>query len=230
VSAAQAHSIGVVAALTREARTLTRMPLTPGSPEKIGPHLLVCVSGLGPSRARTGAQALLASGASALMSWGLAGALVPDLKSGALILPHTVLAADAVAMSVDARWHERISQSVACDVRPIVHATGILSPSQKRALGESLSAAAADMESAVVARVAAEAGVPFLAVRAIADEVQDTVPGWLSSGLDAYGAVELRAFCLELVRHPLDVLSLFKLARAFSQAQDTLRRFRAQSL
>src|ERR1043166_3029832 len=99
-------SIGIVAALTREARTLTRARLIPGDIEKISPHLLVCVSGMGASRARVAAQALLNAGASALMSWGVAASLVPELKSGTLVLPRLVFAADGVAMPVDAAWHD----------------------------------------------------------------------------------------------------------------------------
>jgi adenosylhomocysteine nucleosidase len=164
------------------------------------------------------------------MSWGVAAALVPELKSGTVLLPRAVIAADGLSMPVDASWHERMFKSGIFDVRPIAHASSVLEPADKRTLAEKLPAVAADMESAAVARVAQESRVPFAIVRAIADEAHMRVPGWLASCMDEDGRIQLFALCSQLLRNPFDVIALGQLARGFSKARAALTRFKMQHL
>ena len=175
-------SIGLVIALPQEARMFARDLPEANEVARVDEHLLVCVGGVGPTRAQSAAQLLLARGASALMSWGVAAALVPDLKSGSVLLPRAVIGFDGAVFPVDSVWHERVRESATFDVRPIAEARSMLATSaQKRALGDAAHAAAADMESAAVARVARQAGAPFLIVRAIADDCEMAMPAWLIS-------------------------------------------------
>src|SRR5215467_3825808 len=68
------------------------------------PPLGVIQSGPGPERAASAATAALASGASGLMSFGLAGALRAELAPGAVLLPRRVRSA-AGAFDADPQWH-----------------------------------------------------------------------------------------------------------------------------
>jgi len=224
------HTVGIVAALSQEARSLSPRLPEPGAVGGIGEHLLIAVSGIGPSRARLAAQALVAKGASALMSWGVAAALVPELKSGTVLLPRSVFAADGVSMPVDAPWHDRMFKTGTFDVRPIAHARSVLTSADKRVLAEQLPAVAADMESAAVGRVAQESRVPFAIVRAIADEAHMRVPGWLTNCLDEDVRIRILAIGSQLFRNPLDAAALVLLARAFTKASAALSRFKMQHL
>src|SRR5262249_48671724 len=159
--------VGIVIALPQEASMFPNHDI--GKVACIDPHLLVCVGGIGAACAQSAAQRLLEAGATSLLSWGVAAGLAPDLKPGCILLPHAVLAADRAVLPVTIGWHEQFYDA-AFDVRPLAEARRLLTTSaEKFAFGQALRAAAADMESAAVARVAQQAQVPFLAVRAVAD-------------------------------------------------------------
>ena len=72
--------IGVIAGLVSEAATL---------PEG---DLQVAVSAANPARAQQAAHAMIADGATLLVSYGLAGGLDPRFGPGSLLLPETVIA------------------------------------------------------------------------------------------------------------------------------------------
>jgi len=222
------HSIGVVIALRQEARTFAR-GLNDGGVTHVEEHLLVCVGGVGAARARSAAEQLLLHGASALLSWGVAAALAPGLEAGSILLPNAIVDADGAVLPVSGPWRNLIQRVSPFDARPLAEARSILAtPAQKQALGHLLHAAAADMESAAVAKAAQQAEVPFLAVRAIADDCTMTVPTWLMSCMDARGRVEATRLAGQLLRHPGDAIDVSRLARGFHAAQTALRRFRAQ--
>jgi adenosylhomocysteine nucleosidase len=223
-------SIGVVIALPQEARMFARDLPEANEVALVDRHLLVCVAGVGPDCAQSAARLLLARGASALMSWGVAAALIPDLECGSLLLPQTVVGGDGTVFAVDTSWHHHMREA-SFDMRPIAEARTILSTgAQKRALGDATHAVAADMESASVARVAQEAGVPFLVVRAVADDIEMALPAWLMDCFDTHGRMRGWRFFARVLRHPHDILAVARLARAFAAAENSLRRFKTQHL
>ena len=71
--------MGVVTALRSERRVLDRR------------HDHVRLSGMGAGNASAAAEALVAEGVSALVSFGLAGGLDPTLPSGSLVIADEVL-------------------------------------------------------------------------------------------------------------------------------------------
>lgn len=225
------RSVGVVIALRQEARTFARGLDDSGAVTRVEEHLLVCVGGVGAARARSAAQHLLSHGASALLSWGVAAALVPDLEPGSMLLPSTIIDADGTVLPVSGAWRNRIQNPSPFDARPLAEARSVLAtPAQKHALAQLLRAAAADMESAAVAKVAQQAQVPFLAVRAIADDCTLVVPTWLMSCMDERGRVEPARLIGQLLRHPRHGIDVLRLARGFHAAHVALRRFRAHHL
>lgn len=84
-------------------------------------------------------------------------------------------------LSVDLDWRNRLRQQLPAHMKI---ASGILAASPnvltsadaKRELAEATGACAVDMESGAVAQVAARAGIPFLAVRVIADPLDFSPP------------------------------------------------------
>jgi adenosylhomocysteine nucleosidase len=221
--------IGVVIAIAQEARMFPRHDI--GEVAQVNEHLLVCVGGVGAERAQAAAQLLLARGASALLSWGVAVALAPDLKAGCVLLPRAVIAADGTLLPVSSAWHEAISANSGLDVRPIAEARFLLAtPEDKRAFGQAQHAAAADMESAAIGRVAQHAQVPFLIVRAIADDCAMQVPAWLMSCMNPRGQVRAARFFAQLLQHPRDAVAVARVARAFAAAQAALTGFNRRHL
>jgi adenosylhomocysteine nucleosidase len=224
--------LGIVAALPGEARPLTGRRVDPGGRWRSASGVDLQLAGIGPRRAATAAEALLAAGATALASWGSAGALVPDLTAGALLLPRTVVAADGEVLTVDAAWHRRLLECLATHV-PV--ATGLLvevravvaSPADKVSLRRRTGAVAVDMESVAIARCACQAGVPFVAVRAVVDGANTAVPGVALAALDGLGRLRPLRLAAGLLRAPRAWPALGELRRSFRHCQATLARVAA---
>lgn len=213
--------------MTAEGRSLTGQIIGHGQ----SPHLsegpwLKC-SGVGSTRARLAAWDLVKTGAKALVSWGSAAGLIPGLLPGTLILPKNVLATNASVYCSDPQWHQglfkRLEAHVGLHIGLLVESPTLLtSLSEKTALFEKTGAVAVDMESAAVAAVAYEAGVPFVAIRAIADPVERTAPQSVLSAVDDSG--RLRPFNLlkALAKRPTDLFAWVRLGRDFRAAHASL--------
>jgi adenosylhomocysteine nucleosidase len=204
--------VGVIAALPAEGRGLAD-------------PLLVRISGVGAAAAATACDALVAAGARALVSWGSAAGLDPELAPGTLVLADRIIG--STAGRPDREWADRIALAMRGRVRVVRGALAcppavLRTPAEKRALA-ALGAVAADMESGAVAEAARRAGVPWVAVRVIADDATTTVPGSVAASIDDEGRVRLGRLFGALLRQPGDVLALPGLASGFRRATETLR-------
>ena len=73
----------------------------------------IACSGGSAERARSEARRLVAEGAAALVSFGLAGGLAPGLRPGDLLLPHLVRSTGPASWPVDPVWRERVQARLA---------------------------------------------------------------------------------------------------------------------
>jgi len=217
--------LGIVAALPAEARTLGHRRLRVRAVVPIAPGVQCCVSGAGAAAAHGAAHTLLAAGAGALLSWGTAGALVDDLEPGGLLLPERVRSGDR-EFGVDTGWRGALVRRLAGrGLRGGVLLQGaqvLGDPDAKREAGRRHGAVAVDMESGALAAAAADAGVPFLAVRAIVDPLAWTLPAAVSAAFDASGDVRVDRVLGAALTHPSLWPDLLRLARAFAAARRTL--------
>jgi adenosylhomocysteine nucleosidase len=219
--------LGIVVAMTGEALSLTSQVIGKGQTSDNPEGVSVYVSGMGEQRARLAGTKLIESGVKALVSWGCAGGLTSQVSPGSLILPHKIVSAHGSVYEVDSVWHERLFKHLSGHID--LH-TGFLAeskavlarPSEKRVLFDRTGAIAVDMESAAVGAVAQQAGVPFVAIRAIADRADLTVPQSILRSLDEFGRVRLLGFLRELLIRPNNLLVLIRLARDFRTAQASL--------
>jgi len=220
--------IGVVAALPLEARFLVGRMLDPAERAELrdcAGWIQLC--GIGREKALHAAQSLLDAGASALVSWGTAAGLDPALAAGTLVLPQCVIGADEYMFPVDQAWrsrlHDRVAGHVATSGGLLLESLSVFThPSQKKALAKRAGAAAVDMESAAVAQVANQVGVPFMAVRVIADQAMTAVPLSALAAVDDFGRVHVLRLVASLLAHPEELPALIVLWRAFRAAQRTL--------
>jgi len=226
VSAATA---GLVVALPEECRSLTRRRVGRGDCLRLGPTQLVCVAGAGGENAVRAAHRLVDAGAAGLISWGCAAGLAPALRAGDLCLPIETVDVRGSHRPVSEAWHWRaetaLQAAVGLHSGPLLTADRIAAtPAAKRSLAAEFSAIAADMESAGVAAVALERGVPFLVVRAIADPADMALPSAVLRAADADGNVRRLALLGHVLLHPSDCSDLLKLASHFRAALQTLTR------
>lgn len=213
---------GIVTGLVAEADCLRGATLQEAVP-------IVFCSGGSAQRARDGARQLAGDGVAGLVSFGVAGGLDPHLQPGTILLPHFVLAEDGTRFETAREWRERLFAEargkfpvvtgtiVGCD-RPVLGAP------EKCAAFEETGAAAVDMESHAVAEVAREAGLPFLAVRAIADPAARSVPRWALAGIGPEGQTRPLAVLGKIAFRPWEWPALFHLARDTAAAMAALRR------
>jgi adenosylhomocysteine nucleosidase len=218
---------GVVAALAAEARVLG-----PAQPKGEGLAVLadgnlLAISGMGPQAARSAALRLIDAGATSLVSWGLAGGLDPDLDAGAVCVPREVIAADGSRRRTARSWQESLSSAVPCGRHvgndPLLTTEHALeTPADKSAARRATGACAVDMESSAVAQVAEAHGVPFIAVRVIVDTARDGVPQAVA-GASRAGKLRIGRLIVGLMRSPLQIASLLRLARRYRVALRSLR-------
>lgn len=222
-----------MAALPAEGQCLSSQKLRPGSSVSLAGTLQLQLAGIGPERAHRAARCLLSAGAKALVSWGVAGGLAPQLKAGTLLLPETVQTTRGQAYRTDSHWRQTLIQcldnSLSLSRGALQHTETILSsPQEKTDLYQQTRCVAADMESAAVAKLAAEAQVPFLIIRAIADPAQAALPVSALRALDPDGRLQPLALMASLLTHPQDLLGLWQLGGYFRAAKATLRAFAAR--
>jgi adenosylhomocysteine nucleosidase len=190
----------------------------------------VACSGGSAERARSEAQRLVAEGAVALVSFGLAGGLAPELRPGDLLLSEVVRSAGGASWRVDPVWrecvHARLTRGgLAPEAGALVGSDRVVATiSDKRALLEAVGALAVDMESHGVAAVANEAGIPFLVLRAVGDPADQVVPQVALEALRPDGGIRIRATFGGLLREPREVIALLRLARQSARALAALRR------
>jgi adenosylhomocysteine nucleosidase len=218
---------GIVAALAIESRPLGPV-MPPGtSLTALADGTLLTVSGIGWTAASEGASRLIAAGARALISWGLAGGLDPALAAGTLVVPREVISAEGARFPVDRDWREQLTAALTA-AQPI--SSGALlscrepigSRADKAVAFRTTAAVAVDMESVAVAAIAASHKLPFIAVRAIVDTARDTLPRWLMSAAGATGAPRFGWVLLSLLRSPADVATLIRLFVRFHAARRSL--------
>jgi adenosylhomocysteine nucleosidase len=226
-SSAAPRRIGIVTGLVREAEALAPAlrALAPADRPSI-----FC-SGGDVARAPFGIDQMLGEGVVALMSFGMAGALDPALNPGDLLVAERVIAPDGRIYAADAAWSALLvappDETPGCPAcrlallagvdRPVVSAAG------KRELRERTGAAAVDMESHVVAEAAARRGVPFIALRAIADPAGRAIPPAALAGLAPDGRTRPLAVLARLALRPWQIPELMRLAADSAAALKALR-------
>ncbi|OAI20857.1 phosphorylase [Methylomonas koyamae] len=221
-------SCGIVVALPEELSTLTKRKFAPGECHAIGGGVLLSYSGAGPANAEKAAAGLIDRGANRLISWGCAAALAQDRRPGDLVVPERVLTQDRHSLATDPSWRQRLANLLA-DHQAVGSGTLLESGrivgqrEEKRQLFEQTGAVALDMESAAVGRTAANAQLPFLVVRAIADPAEMSLPEAVIHALDANGQVQLARLLAFLLAHPWELGGLVRLGIHFRAAQTSLK-------
>jgi len=219
---------GVVAALSLEARTLGL-----GSPLRrsdgllaLGDGTLVAVSGMGCTAAAVAARALIDAGARALVSWGMAGGLDPALRAGTICLPSVIVSRDGATFATDPHWRELLIAAIAArrivvSGKLLTSALAIADVAGKATAFRATGAAAVDMESLGVAKIAAGHGLPFVAVRVIVDTAGDTLPATVLAA-SSEGRVRISQLILGIARSPREIAPVLRLARRYRTATRAL--------
>jgi adenosylhomocysteine nucleosidase len=220
-------SLGIIAAMDREGRALAGRRVPAGDIVRIRQDEILLVAGIGPDRARIAARILLENGAAALLSWGFACSLQPDIMPGEIVIPGRVVAADGSVHMTDQLWREKLCRRLGARVPVrggcLAESCGILDCSAKDILGRQTGAVASDMESASIAAAASKAGVRFLAIRSITDTPGMRVPSCAANCVDNRGRVMPIRLLSGLLHSPADLPAVIRLGRNYQAATKSLR-------
>lgn len=170
--------------------------------------------------------------AAAVLVTGLAGGCLPDLRPGDIVVGDPVALPGAGLEGDGADPGLRARAVRALDAAGLRYRVGrlltvdevVTSPAAKVALWQARGALAVDMESAHVLAWARRAGLPALAVRAVADGPDDEAPRELLRAVGADGRMRPAAVAHFLGR-PALVRAAWRLSRRSRQALGSLARF-----
>ena len=227
------ESIGLIAAMTQESAALLhlvkdwkRIPIG-GLPAYIfylsGQTCLLVTSGMGVRRAGEAARTLLERNTPRLLiSFGIAGAVQADLDIGDVVLSEAVCKLkQAVPGSLTplAPWpaaaREVAIQALAKRGAHLFIGTAVTtggSQVMESQLGE-LKHPILEMETAGIAQVAAEVGIPLLSLRAISDGPRAPIPFDLGEVMDEDANLRTGRLLKMIVRNPRIVLQSRRMMR-----------------
>ena len=170
-------------------------------------------------------ERLVAEGATGLISFGIAGALDPRLKAGDLVISATVIDDSARCYVGDPNWLEQ-----ALALLPHAYAGDIYgsdsiisSVADKGRIFKQYSSLAVDMESHHMARMAARLELPFIVLRAIADNAGEALPSAFGAGVDEDGQSRPWPIIAALLRGRLRLREVLRVAKSTNSALETLR-------
>jgi Phosphorylase superfamily len=153
-------------------------------------------------------------GVRGIISFGVCGGLDPKLRPGKIVIASSVFAGKGEAYPSDLLWAEELLRMIpgSC-YSPIA---GVASPmtsfEERRDFHATTGAVAADMESQIVARIAAEFRIPFAACRVVLNPAHRRLPRAALINIGPAGKPELRKVGVSVLKDPQQLPSLSRLA------------------
>ncbi len=194
-----------------------------------GVETALLVSGMGGGRAYETAKTACASiRPRAYISVGFSAALIPGLGPGAVVVGESttinggpVYPSDAALLRLAG---EALGRAGGVRFGPLTALPEVaVTADEKKAVAKATGCLALDMESFGAARGAGEAGVPFLAVRAISDALDEDLPVDFNRFVRG-GGMDWPRFLLHVAAHPGAVPGLAGLAMRSRMAARKLAR------
>jgi hopanoid-associated phosphorylase len=179
------------------------------------------IVGAGDPRRTTALVEAAAQWAKCLISFGVAGGLAPHLRPGDVILSAEVIGEDC-RWRPNRQFHCQVSdlaRRIGAAEGPVLGARNILATEGDKARAwRDTGALAVDLESAIVARAAQAAGIPFVVLRTIADPATRDMPSAALIPLTQDGTPAFTRVLGEVLRRPQQIAALFGLARETRRA------------
>jgi adenosylhomocysteine nucleosidase len=199
--------IGFVVGLNAEAKLLRRYSARVG------------IGGGFPAGAARAAEKLVGEGASALVSFGLAGGLNPALPPGAVLVPQSVIDGGEIYPCDPAliEWLGGANAKCMMSAKLVAETA-----SEKTALFKATQAEAIDLESGAVARIAAGAKIPFAVLRAVADPAARNLPPAALIALNGAGEIGFLTVLASVFKKPAQIPALITLGQDAAKARSAL--------
>lgn len=213
--------VGVITGLASEVRCLRSL--------SHDINVDISASGVSSKRAEALALTMCENGCGLLISFGIAGALRPGVRTGDLLIPTSVHLEDGDILDTDLNVRMRLVQMAREALQeltiledPILATNRLLGGvKEKLSAGQASGAAAVDMESHKIALVARAAGIPNIVVRAVLDDSATALPEFVNQAVTPQGKPDFAKTLSGAAWRPWDLVRLARLNRT---AHRTLRR------
>ena len=165
-------------------------------------------------------------GARGIISFGVCGGLDPKLRSGKVVIASSVFAGKDEAYPSDLLWAQELLRMIpGAGYSPIAGVPSTMTSfEERRDFHATTGAVAADMESQIVARIAAEFRIPFAACRVVLNPAHRILPRAALIKIGPEGKPRLRKIGGSVVRDPRELPRLSRLAVDAVIAVRALRR------
>jgi nucleoside phosphorylase len=233
-------TIGLIAAMPQESEAFLRL-IKEWKRTKLGPfrgyrfrfmdrNCLLVTSGMGLRRAMNAARTLLAgSNPHLLISFGIAGAVNPDLHIGDVVVARNTCLLDkslpgqvrSLATLSEAAWNAA-AQVLQPDGARLLAGTAITTRGSQVVLQQlkEMPHPVLEMETAGIAQVAAEIGVPLVSIRSISDGPQSPIPFDLETILDEKDNLRIGKMLMMVLRRPQIIFQSRQMMQNFRIAAD----------
>jgi adenosylhomocysteine nucleosidase len=159
-----------------------------------------------------------------LISLGVAGGLLPNLSAGTCVVGSEILWG-AERLMTDPSWSRRLLHAIPNSIygKIVGVAAPIVYAEAKHSLYVATRAVAVDMESHIVGSAAAANGLPFVAIRVIADPAERPLPQVALAAMRPNGTINIAKMVVSLMKDPRDLWSLVQTAQDAFAARAKLR-------
>ncbi|MDY0882841.1 hypothetical protein ACFPL7_07765 [Dongia soli] len=208
--------IGVVTGLQAEAKIVRGLPC------------LVVSGGGRADMTRRKIDGLIEAGVQGLVSFGIAGAVDPAMKTGDVVVSATVIDAEGRRYVGDPAWLEKILSHLPGSHHGDLYGSDhmISTAADKAQILKQYACIAVDMESHHTARAATRHQLPFIVIRAIADTASEHLPEALAAGVDAEGKTRVWPIIAALLTGRLSIGAVLRAGRSSGRALASLRQSR----
>jgi len=162
-----------------------------------------------------------------IISFGVAGGLAEGLRPGDWVVASAVAEAQG-SRPTDTAWSQKLLNAIAnAHHAPVIGVdTPVADPAKKRELRRLTGAAAVDMESHIVARLAAAHGLAFTALRVIVDPAHRAIPNAALQGMGPGPQANSTAVVRDLIARPSQLPLLLRISLDAYIARRAMQRLR----
>jgi adenosylhomocysteine nucleosidase len=191
-----------------------------------GPGVLVVCRTAGNALASI-AESAVRQGYRGMISFGVAGGLASHLRPGDWVVASSIRESQTVRPT-DTVWSRKLLGLIDGAVHaPIVGVDApVAEPANKRELHRTTGAVAVDMESHMMARVAAAHRLAFAALRVIVDPAHREVPPAALLSMRPDGRADTMGVLRDIIAHPSQLLRLTRIALDALTARAEMARVR----
>jgi adenosylhomocysteine nucleosidase len=190
-----------------------------------GVKVAIVEAGMGPARATRATHALLdAHHPRWIVSTGFAGALIPELKRGNIVVANEIVGLQSEPLQIDLGMASDATRGLHVG-RTLTVDKMVRGVAEKQALATQTGAIALDMETLAVATVCRNTKTRFMAIRVVSDDLSADLPPEVLSLVGDTGAIRFGAVIGSLLKRPSSIKDMWRMREHAMDSAERLASF-----